>query len=143
MTGDGFELTFLSKYVVDQGFSSSQASLLFTMYGLVAALAGWSSGVLAELFGAKRIMLIGAGSWIVLHLVFIGVALPSHSYPLMLASYMLRGMGYPLFIYSFVVLLAANCGSRQTGIGHGLVLDFLFLWHRCVWRLSAGRSSRR
>lgn len=62
MTGDGFELTFLSKYVVDQGFSSSQASLLFTMYGLVAALAGWSSGVLAELFGAKRIMLIGAGS---------------------------------------------------------------------------------
>ena len=60
MTGDGFELTFLSKYVVDQGFSSSQASLLFTMYGLVAALAGWSSGVLAELFGAKRIMLIGA-----------------------------------------------------------------------------------
>ena len=49
MTGDGFELTFLSKYVVDQGFSSSQASLLFTMYGLVAALAGWSSGVLAEL----------------------------------------------------------------------------------------------
>ena len=30
MTGDGFELTFLSKYVVDQGFSSSQASLLFT-----------------------------------------------------------------------------------------------------------------
>ena len=24
----------------------------------------------------------------------------------MLASYMLRGMGYPLFIYSFVVLLA-------------------------------------
>lgn len=106
MTGDGFELTFLSKYVVDQGFSSSQASLLFTMYGLVAALAGWSSGVLAELFGAKRIMLIGAGSWIVLHLVFIGVALPSHSYPLMLASYMLRGMGYPLFIYSFVVLLA-------------------------------------
>ena len=49
MTGDGFELTFLSKYVVDQGFSSSQASLLFTMYGLVAALAGWSSGVLVAL----------------------------------------------------------------------------------------------
>lgn len=106
MTGDGFELTFLSKYVVDQGFSSSQASMLFTMYGLVAALAGWSSGVLAEMFGAKRIMLVGAVSWIALHLVFIGVALPSHIYPLMLVSYMLRGMGYPLFIYSYVVLLA-------------------------------------
>ena len=58
MTGDGFELTFLSKYIVDQGFSSSQSSLMFTMYGLMAALAGWASGVLAEMFGAKRIMLI-------------------------------------------------------------------------------------
>ena len=27
MTGDGFELTFLSKYVVDQGFSSSPRCL--------------------------------------------------------------------------------------------------------------------
>lgn len=105
MTGDGFELTFLSKYVVDQGFSSSQASLMFTMYGLVAALAGWSSGVLSELFGPKRMMLIGAASWIILHLVFVGIALPSHIFWLMLVSYMLRGMGYPLFIYSFVVLL--------------------------------------
>ena len=39
MTGDGFELTFLSKFMVDQGFSSSQASLLITVYGLFAALA--------------------------------------------------------------------------------------------------------
>lgn len=38
MTGDGFELTFLSKYIVDQGFSSSQASLMFTMYGLMATV---------------------------------------------------------------------------------------------------------
>lgn len=30
MTGDGFELTFLSKFMVDQGFTSSQASLLVT-----------------------------------------------------------------------------------------------------------------
>ncbi|KFJ02442.1 MFS transporter [Bifidobacterium subtile] len=119
MTGDGFELTFLSKYVVDQGFSSSQASLLFTMYGLIAALAGWSSGVLSELFGPKRMMLIGAVSWIVLHLVFIGIALPSHIFWLMLVSYMLRGMGYPLFIYSFVVLLVQTVdpGKLSSALG--------------------------
>lgn len=105
MTGDGFELTFLSKYIVDQGFSSSQSSLMFTMYGLMAAFAGWASGVLAEMFGAKRIMLIGATSWIALHLVFVAVALPSGIYPLMLVVYALRGIGYPLFIYSFVVLV--------------------------------------
>lgn len=49
MTGDGFELTFLSKFMVDQGFASSQASLLVTIYGLFAALGGWSAGVLAEI----------------------------------------------------------------------------------------------
>ena len=93
MTGDGFELTFLSKYIVDQGFSSSQSSLMFTMYGLMAALAGWASGVLAEMFGAKRIMLIGASAWVILHLLFVGVALPSGVYPLMLGVYALRGVG--------------------------------------------------
>lgn len=119
MTGDGFELTFLSKYIVDQGFSSSQASLMFTMYGLMAAVAGWASGVLAEMFGAKRIMLIGAISWICLHLVFLTMALPSGSYALMLAVYALRGVGYPLFIYSFVVLISQTVdpGKLATAMG--------------------------
>ena len=119
MTGDGFELTFLSKYIVDQGFSSSQASLMFTMYGLMAAVAGWASGVLAEMFGAKRIMLIGAISWICLHLVFLTMALPSGSYALMLAVYAMRGVGYPLFIYSFVVLISQTVdpGKLATAMG--------------------------
>ena len=58
MTGDGFELTFLSKFMVDQGFTSSQASLLVTVYGLFAAFGGWSAGVLAEMFGANALMMI-------------------------------------------------------------------------------------
>ncbi|MGO3795830.1 MAG: hypothetical protein ACTJGR_01750 [Pauljensenia sp.] len=81
VTGDGFELTCLSKYLVDLGFSATQASFVFTYYSLVAALAGWSSGVLTEMFGARRIMLIGAGSWITLHLLLLTVALPLGSYP--------------------------------------------------------------
>lgn len=106
MTGDGFELTFLSKFMVDQGFASSQASLLVTIYGLFAALGGWSAGVLAEMFGARRVMLFGACWWIGIHLLFLGVAIPSHVYLLILGLYALRGIGYPLFIYSFVVLMA-------------------------------------
>ena len=106
MTGDGFELTFLSKFMVDQGFSSSQASLLVTVYGLFAALGGWCAGVLAEMFGARRIMMFGACWWIGIHLLFLGVAIPSGLYSLILGLYALRGIGYPLFIYSFVVLMA-------------------------------------
>lgn len=137
MTGDGFELTFLSKYIVDQGFSSSQSSLMFTMYGLVAALAGWASGVLAEMFGAKRIMLIGASAWVVLHLLFVGVALPSGVYPLMLGVYALRGVGYPLFIYSFVVLMAQTIDPAKLASAMGVVLGRLLVRHRRVWRIFA------
>lgn len=106
MTGDGFELTFLSKFMVDQGFTSSQASLLVTVYGLFAAAGGWSAGVLAEMFGARRVMMFGAYWWIGIHLLFLGVAIPSRIYPLILGLCALRGIGYPLFIYSFVVLMA-------------------------------------
>lgn len=108
MTGDGFELTFLTKFMVDQGFGETQASLLITVYGLFAALGGWCAGVLAEMFGAKRIMMFGACWWIGIHLLFLGVAIPSGIYPLILCSYALRGIGYPLFIYSFVVLMAQH-----------------------------------
>ncbi|RSX49516.1 MFS transporter [Bifidobacterium callimiconis] len=120
MTGDGFELTFLTKYMVDQGFSASQGSLLITVYGLFAALAGWTAGMLAEMFGARRIMLIGAGWWIGIHLIFLGVALPSGIYPLILAVYALRGFGYPLFIYSFVVLLSQTVRPDRLSSAMGL-----------------------
>ena len=127
MTGDGFELTFLSKFMVDQGFTSSQASLLVTVYGLFAAAGGWSAGVLAEMFGARRVMMFGAYWWIGIHLLFLGVAIPSRIYPLILGLCALRGIGYPLFIYSFVVLmaqyispsrLASATGFHDSSAGH-------------------------
>ncbi|RJF40410.1 MFS transporter [Actinomyces sp. 2119] len=119
MTGDGFELTFLSPYLVDQGFTSPQASLVFTCYGFMAALAGWSSGVLAEMFGAKRVMMIGGTSWLALHLVFVGIALPLGSYPLILSVYAIRGLSYPLFIYSFVVLIAQTVDTSRLASAMG------------------------
>ena len=120
MTGDGFELTFLSKFMVDQGFTSSQASLLVTVYGLFAAAGGWSAGMLAEMFGARRVMMFGACWWIGIHLLFLGVAIPSRIYPLILGLYALRGIGYPLFIYSFVVLMAQHISPSRLASATGL-----------------------
>ena len=119
MTGDGFELTFLSKFMVDQGFASSQASLLVTVYGLFAAAGGWSAGMLAEMFGARRVMMFGACWWIGIHLLFLGVAIPSRIYPLILGLYALRGIGYPLFIYSFVVLMAQHISPSRLASATG------------------------
>ncbi|VEB00538.1 ribitol/Xylitol/Arabitol transporter [Klebsiella pneumoniae] len=44
MTGDGFELAFLSHYIKALGFSPAEASFAFTLYGLAAALSAWISG---------------------------------------------------------------------------------------------------
>ena len=119
MTGDGFELTFLSKYLVSQGLAATQASSVITAYGLMAALAGWASGVMAETFGVRRIMLIGAGLWISVHLLLLLVAIPSGSYPLILITYAVRGLAYPLFIYSFIVYITQKipAATRASAMG--------------------------
>lgn len=108
MTGDGFELTFLSKYLVDLGFSQVDAALVFTVYGFVAAASAWSSGVVAEMFGARRVMITGGVLWLVLHVVFLTVGIGSGSLPLILTVYGARALAYPLFIYAFVVLIAQS-----------------------------------
>ncbi|OLF54611.1 MFS transporter [Pseudomonas chlororaphis] len=114
MTGDGIELAFLSRYVVDLGFSPTQASLLFTVYGLLAALSSWSSGVLAETFGPRRIMLIGVAAWIVFHALFLAFGLQGQNYVLMVLFYGIRGLAYPLFIYAFMVWIAqVTPGARM------------------------------
>ncbi|GIG23676.1 MFS transporter [Cellulomonas chitinilytica] len=108
MAGDGFELTFLSKYLVDLGYTQVDAGLVFSVYGLVAAISAWSSGVLAEMFGARRAMLTGGILWIGLQVLFLTVGLGSGSLPLILVLYGARAVAYPLFIYAFVVLIAQS-----------------------------------
>ena len=107
MAGDGFDLTFLSRYLVTQhGFTSTQAGLCFTVYGLVVAFSAWTTGVLAETFGAKRLMLLGGILWIGLHVLFLTVGLISPVAAIL--TYGARGIAYPLFMYSFVVLIAQS-----------------------------------
>ena len=54
MTGDGFELAFLSHYIKALGFTPAQASFAFTLYGLAAALSAWVSGVVAEIITPRK-----------------------------------------------------------------------------------------
>ncbi len=113
MTGDGFELAFLSQYLVDLGFSQSQSSAVFTVYGLAAAVSAWSSGVIAELITVKRAMKIGAALWILFHVFFLYLGLNGANYFFIILFYGLRGLAYPLFLYSFVVGIVQNVGPCQ------------------------------
>ena len=70
MTGDGFEMAFLSRHIIALGFTATESSLVFTCYGLAAALAAWSSGVVAEQVTPQRAMLVGLLLWLVMHVLF-------------------------------------------------------------------------
>ncbi len=75
MTGDRFEQAFLSKYIIDLGYSDSQASRVIATYGLIVALASWMSGVLAEVFSPRRLMILAFIIWIIFHVGFLTLGL--------------------------------------------------------------------
>lgn len=113
MTGDGFDLAFLSKYLYDLGFSGSESSLVFSLYGLTAAVSAWMTGVVAEVTGARRTMFIGFILWVLFHVLFLTVGIEHLNYQAILIFYGLRGLAYPLFLYSFVVIIVSNVQGTQ------------------------------
>lgn len=113
MTGDGFDLAFLSKYLHDLDFSGAEISVVFSLYGLTAALSAWMTGVIAEVFGAKRTMFVGFVLWVLFHVLFLTMGIEQLNYQAILAFYGLRGMAYPLFLYSFVVIIVSNVKGTQ------------------------------
>ncbi|WP_341533057.1 MFS transporter, partial [Enterobacter hormaechei] len=80
MTGDGFELAFLSHYIKSLGFTPAEASFAFTLYGLAAALSAWISGVVAEIITPQKTMLIGFVLWCVFHVLFLVFGLGQANY---------------------------------------------------------------
>jgi len=107
MTGDGLEQAFLSDYLVTSlGYTQEQSGTLFTVYGLVVAVAAFASGVLAEYYGPRRVMAISTVAWIVFHAGFMVFGIMADNYPMMLVMYAIRAAAYPMFVYSFVVWIS-------------------------------------
>jgi polyol permease family len=119
MVGDGVEQAFLSKYIVHLGFSIDQAAMVFSVYGVVIAIASWFSGVLAEMWGPRRAMLIGFLIWVVFDVGFLIFGLHARSYPMMLLMYGLRGFGFPLFSFSFIVWISYVSKKSNLGAAMG------------------------
>ncbi len=115
MMGDGIEQGWLSPYLVDHGMSVQQSATLFTVYGITIAISAWFSGVLAEGFGVKRTMTAGLLLYCLGTVGFVGFGMPELNFPVMLLTYALRGFGYPLFAYSFLVWIAYSSPQKQLG----------------------------
>lgn len=161
MTGDGIEQAFLSKYIVGLGFTESRVSWIFTTYSFSVVIASWLSGMLAEMFGTKKVMVTGAILWVVLHTAFMKFSIIPHNYTMMLIFYGLRGLAYPLFFYAFFYWVIQQSPENQLAsaigwvwsmftIGYGVIATFLpmytvprfgfehTLWQSLVWSAAGG-----
>lgn len=120
MAGDGLEHAWLSPYLIEKGLTVQQAATLFTAYGAVLAVSAYFSGVLTEIWGPRKVMLIGLITWLVGQILFIELGLKLHSFEWMLPTYALRGIGYPFFCYSFLVWVTYRSPQRIMATAVGL-----------------------
>lgn len=119
MIGDGVESGYLSPFLIAKGMSQSEVAVLFTVYGVTAAVAAWFSGALSDLWGPQRVMWAGLAVWTVFELVFLRVLMLPAGYTAILTGYALRGFGYPLFAYGFLVWITAATPARRLGTAVG------------------------
>lgn len=119
MMGDGVEQGWLSPYLLEQGLSLSHSAALFTAYGVTIAISSWFSGVLTESLGPRRTMLYGVLLYIVGTVGFVGYALPELNLLSMIITYAIRGFGYPLFAYSFLVWITYRSPKERLGSAVG------------------------
>src|SRR5690606_32797067 len=90
-------------------------SLLFTVYGITIAISSWFSGVLAESYGPRKAMLAGLLLYIIGTIGFVGKGMAQLDYASMLFFYAIRGFGYPLFAYSFMVWITYRAPKNMLG----------------------------
>ncbi|MGC1272080.1 MAG: MFS transporter [Planctomycetaceae bacterium] len=119
MIGDGVESGFLSPYLASKGFGEPDVAWIFTVYGVTAAISAWLSGALSDLWGPRRIMMLGLGIWTTCHVAFLLLGVSRDDYSAILITYALRGFGYPLFAFGFLVWITAVTPRYRLGTAVG------------------------
>lgn len=120
MIGDGVESGYIAPYLASHGaHTETNAAVIISVYGLIVTIGSWLSGAFSDVWGPRRVMIIGAILWVVLEILFLAVALPSQNFTLMLVIYGLRGIGYPFFAYGFLVWILAASPANRLGSAVG------------------------
>lgn len=119
MIGDGVEQAWISIWLVEKGLSVAQASYLITAYGVTVAIAAWLTGVLVQTLGPRKVMTFGLVAFVIGSIGFIWVGLQSMHMYWMVPFYAIRGIGYPLFAYSFLIWInySTPLERRATAVG--------------------------
>ncbi|MFC0336830.1 Nitrate/nitrite transporter NarK [Kushneria avicenniae] len=120
MTGNGVESNFIAPHM-SHALGEAGAPLVPTiiaMYSLAVLIASYLSGALADLFGPRRVMLLGFGVWMVFEILFL-LSLRIDSVTLVFVSYFFRGFGFPLFAFAFLVWINAVAPRSRNGAAVG------------------------
>ena len=102
MTGNGVESNFISPHLALAVGDENLAATVISVYGVSVLVGSYLSGALSDLFGPKRVMLLGFLVWIVFEAAFL-LSIQLDSTVLIALSYFFRGFGFPLFAFSFLV----------------------------------------
>ncbi|WP_369411025.1 hypothetical protein [Candidatus Pantoea formicae] len=136
------ESNYLAPYLHANGFSLNIAAAVIAFYGITVTLGSWLAGSLSTLIGPRKVMLAGGVIWILFEVLFLAVALPSHSVLLLALTY--GFVVWPTrclpthFWYGFRLLLPRICVARPP-VGSGLPLPAAYSrWDR--WWLSSRYS---
>lgn len=120
MMGDGVEQGWLSPYLINnRGLNIEQAATLFSVYGFTVAVSSFLSGILAEGWGVRKMMWVGFLLFVAGTVGFVGVGLQNLDFPTMMLTYAIRGFGYPLFAYTFLVWITYRTSQSRLGTAVG------------------------
>ncbi|ROS65080.1 polyol permease family [Curtobacterium sp. PhB172] len=120
MIGDGVESNYLSPFLVDtEGFSESAAAVTISAYGIFVTVGSWLSGTLSSVLGPRKVMIIGAATWVVFEALFLTVGVGADVRWVAVVAYSIRGIGYPFFAYAFLVWINTATRPEQRGSSVG------------------------
>ncbi|GAA1184839.1 RbtT/DalT/CsbX family MFS transporter [Nesterenkonia xinjiangensis] len=119
MTGVGVESNILTPHMVEVlGSPEATVSAIITGHSVSVLIASYLGGSLSDLFGPRRIMAAGAVIFVVFQVLFL-VSLAAGSLELAAITYFLRGFGFPMFAFAFIVWvnITAPPERNSTAIG--------------------------
>lgn len=119
MTGNGVESNFLSPHMAEAlGSTTAVVANIITMYGVAVLVGSYLSGALSDLWGPRKVMALGFGVWVVFEALFL-LCLQAGSTAGVFVTYFLRGFGFPLFAFAFLVWINTVVPRRRNGTAVG------------------------
>ncbi len=103
--GEGIDKGWIAEFFEVQGLSPGGIGIIMGVYGAMTAVASWFSGVFTDKWGPRRVMSAGVIIWLISHLLFLTVGVDRGLIGIAI-TYGIRGLGYPLFAFSFITWVA-------------------------------------